>query len=224
MGPVIRWTNFTPGGNSPRNSVSMQGRYLGESNCVDMKTQELRIYLEGDGRILEGSMTKTSGEMANLKVYSRRSQKGVHNQCGGVKGVSQRCLDDTGERHKIEDLSSCSSQSLRDFSSDYSDVDGELERRPDMSKEHIREESEEAGLEGLRYLLGSHDFSLEGETNNEAQLCERLMEFDCSVKPLDKQGECSKGVLGKTEIEQNYSKGEGAEKGNVLRKNVKNLA
>lgn len=173
----------------------MQGRCFGRFNFDEKKTRELGIYSEGVGRFLDCSTTKTSAEMANLKVYSRRSQNGPVNSYGGDKGVCWRCLDDSDDGHKTEDISSSSSQSLSDFSSDYSDLEGELQRRADETKEHIQEESEKAGLEGLRYLLGSHDLSLEGKTNTEVDLRERMKELDCSIKSKDKQGECSKGVL-----------------------------
>ena len=154
VGQVISWTDFAPRRKSPGNSVSTQGRCLGGFNFAETKTQELGIHSEGVGRIQDCSKNKASREMANLKVYYRQSQNGALKSCGGDKGVCNRCLNDSGERHKTEDISSSSSQSLSDLSLDFSDLDGELERRADVFTEHIQEESEEAGLEGLRYLLG----------------------------------------------------------------------
>ena len=224
MGRVISWIDFAARRKSTGISVSTHGRCLGKSKMANKKTQELGTYSEGVGRILECSRTKNSGDMSNLKVYSRRSQRGVQILSGGAIRGSRRCLDDFGDMHKTVDLSSCSSQSLSDFSADYSDLDGELEIKADVTNEHIREDLEEASLEGVRCLLGSQDLPSEGKNNNEVELRERLMELECSVKSQDKQGELSKDVLDRKESEQNFSDGQRAQRSKVLRTNFQKLA
>ena len=192
VGRVLSWSEFAPRRKSPRISVSKQSLCLGNSISIQPKTQDTEIYLGCAGKIGGCPTTKTTGNREISKVYSRRPQNKVQNLTNATKDdISQR-LDIMDVGHNIEELSSCSSQSITDSSSEYSESDRDLERRQDDLKEYVRE-SEDRGLEGLKFIMGSQDLSMGGKINVGVDLSEGIIEADCSVKTQDKQKEGSKG-------------------------------
>ena len=168
------------------------------------------------GPKLECSKSTTFGLKANLKVYSRRSTHGLRKASTRIAGESSEFSHGHCDIHNSEDHTNLSFQSSSDSTTDYSDTDSDLEKVEVLTDEIGGDFTEEEGLEGLRYLMGSNDMTLDGRTNIEDVFCKKTKECEGLERKEGKQTKDTNGSRERKECDQKAFDSEGAERRNVL--------
>ena len=168
------------------------------------------------GPKLECSKFTAFGIKSNLKRYTRRSRQGFQKARSGIEGESSGFSHGHGDIHNSEDLTSFSSQSSNDSTTDYSDTDRELKKLEALNDEIGGDFMEEEGFEGLRYLMDSNELTMDGRINTENVFCKKTKECE---RLEGKEGKQTEGSNDSCEMEENDQKvfdSEGVERRNVL--------
>ena len=92
-----------------------------------------------------------------------------------IEGISCRDLEVIGDCLGLEDHNT-------ELSSDYSDSDKEVREVEDTISYHDQGEAEEAGFEGMRFLLGPQTLEMDSKSTSVDDVCRSKKNSACLVE------------------------------------------